>query len=119
MIKECDKFTVFYDGFFTSGAQLDFRSKIDTPTYCNSNRILAKKEDIHQRIGSQRILCCFSGKQTRKNQFECQLLYTSEFMKGAMLVVAEGVEFESNNGIFSKKVKLMIPKSDILNAEKR
>lgn len=100
--------------------ELDFRSKIDTPTYYASSRILAKKEDINRRLrGNQlSLLCCMSGK-SKNNQFSCMLFDGREFQKGKLLVVAEGIEFESNNGIFSRKMNLMIPKSDILNIEKK
>jgi|JI6StandDraft_1071083.scaffolds.fasta_scaffold04652_6 hypothetical protein len=40
-------------------------------------------------------------------------------MNGNLLVFSEGIEYESSNGIFSKKIRLMVPRSDILNVEKR
>jgi len=121
VVKECDKYAVLYEGFFTGEAEIDFRSKIDTPTYCTSSRILARKEDIHQRMaGSQSsVFCCLAGKQSRRNEFSCLLFDGKEFIKGNLLVASEGVEFESDNGLFSKKVRLMIPKSDILSVDKR
>lgn len=89
MIKECDRYSVLYEGFFSSDAEVDFRSKIDTPTYCTSSRILARKEDIHQRLGGFQpsLLCCMAGKHSRKNEFECTLLNKGEFIKGNLLVV--------------------------------